>query len=477
MLHRRRNERVNSPLNNSIFKLALSTVLLSSVCVNIASAENLQDALISAYRNNPLLMAERARVRETDENYVQAQAAGRFNLNVDGSYGQSRTTSSSVFFSSTTDNVPRSGQLTIVQPLYQGGRVRGLKAQAKAGILAARQGLRNTEQNVLLAAATAYLDVLANEEAARIRRNNVKVLARQKLAAEDRFEFGAGTRTDTAQADSRLAAAQIGLANADAALASSRAAFVRYMGHVPESLSSPMLVELPETLTGAQLKARENNPQLIAARFNEDVNAAAIRVARANGRPTISLNGSLQGSRDTGNGVTSSEGASITAQIRVPIYSGGANRSGVRAAKQARIRSKFETREAEQATDQAVANLWAQMQAAQRTLTGSLRQVAAAEIAFEGVELEQQVGTRSTLDVLDAEQELLNAKLSVVQATRTLRATQYQMLAAMGGFDAYSLQLDVTHYDPQANFDQVTKSPFSHLVPEFVDDVLPKSGK
>jgi len=447
-----------------------------------AHAEDFQQALVSAYQNNPRLMAERARVREIDENYVQAQAAGRFTLNVNGSVARNLTATQTRFSSGipglppTTNNftnwlTPYNGQLSIVQPIYQGGRVKGLKAQAKAGVLAARQGLRNAEQNLLLSAATAYLDVLRDEEAARIRRNNVRVLTRQKFAAQDRFEVGEGTRTDIAQADARLAAAEIGLANADASLAVSRAAYIRFVGHIPSDLTAPPQFVLPATLLEALRLGRANNPQLIAARYNENAAQSAVAVAKSAGRPSLSLNGTLQSSRDSSVNFPLSESASITAQLRIPIYSGGLNQSRVRAAKQATIRSKFETRETELAVDQTVANLWAQVIASERSLVASRKQVAAAEIAFEGVELEQQVGTRNTLDVLDAEQELLNAKLSVIQAERNYNVATYQMLVTLGGFDAYSLQLPVDTYDPNVNFDRVTSNPFEGYFPEPVEKI------
>lgn len=463
----------------------MKTILLSSTvkCLGIgligltlsmpASAEDFGQALVSAYQHNPRLMAERARVREFDENYVQAQAASRFTINANAQVGESRSETPPSFFGGGVFNsTPHSAQLSIVQPLYQGGRVKSLKAQAKAGILSARQGLRNAEQNLLLSAATAYLDVLRDEEAASIRRNNVRVLTRQKFAAQDRFDVGEGTRTDIAQSDARLAAAEIGLANADASLAVSRAAYVRFVGHAPESLTPPPQFILPSTLLEALERGRANNPQLIAARYNENAAQSAIAVAKSAGRPTLSLNGSLQGTRESSANVLRSESASITAQLRIPIYSGGLNQSRVRAAKQAKIRSKFETRETEQAVDQTVANLWAQVVASKRTLVASRKQVAAAEIAFEGVELEQQVGTRNTLDVLNAEQELLNAKLSVIQAERNFNVATYQLLVTIGGFDAYSLQLPVDTYDPRDNFDAVTVNSFGKYVPDSVERAL-----
>ena len=440
-------------------------MLSAMVLAPSSHGEDFKQALISAYRNNPGLMAERARVREIDENYVQAQAAGRFNINADYSIGRSltETTSTSAFGGTRTSDFwlsPQSKRLSIVQPLYQGGRVKSLKAQAKAGILAARQGLRNAEQNLLLATATAYLDVIRDEAAAKIRRNNVLVLTRQKFAAQDRFDVGEGTKTDIAQAESRLAAAESGLAQAEAQLAVSRAAYMRYTGHPAENLQPPPRFVIPKSLAEAMERGRANNPQLVAARYNENAAQSAIAVAKAAGRPTISLNGSLQGSEGTSTFIPRSSSATLTAQLRIPLYSGGINQSRIRAAKAARARSRFETRELERAVDQAVANLWAQVVASERALNASQKQVESAEIAFEGVQLEQQVGTRDTLDVLNAEQELLNAKLAVLQAKRNVDVAIMQLLVTMGGFDAYSLQLAVEHYDPNSNFEQITTNSF-----------------
>ncbi|GEM_PF-28291 len=466
------------------FRLRTSTALTGLVLLSSslfgsiqAHGEDFKQALISAYQHNPRLLAERARVREIDENYVQAQAAGRFTVGVNASYGRNvQGNTQTSFFGgasrTTTWLTPRTGQLSIVQPLYQGGRVKGLKAQAKAGILAARQGLRNAEQNLLLSAATAYLDVLRDEETAKIRRNNVLVLTRQKFAAQDRFEVGAGTRTDIAQAEARLAQAEIGLAQAEAQLAISRAAYKRYIGHAPESLTKPPQFVLPPSLQSALETGRANNPQLVAARYNENAAQSAIAVAKAAGRPNLSLNATFGDSADTSTFITKSQSASITAQLRIPLYSGGLNSSRVRAAKQARIRSRFETREAELAVDQSIANLWAQVTAFRRTLEGARQQVKSAEIAFEGVQLEQQVGTRDTLDVLNAEQELLDARLAVVQAERNLNVVTYQLLVTMGGFDAWSLQLPVDLYNPEDNFNAVTKNRIGKYIPDPVEDAL-----
>ncbi|NNC36598.1 MAG: TolC family outer membrane protein [Hyphomonadaceae bacterium] len=444
---------------NKINKMIVSGLVVAHAFFSgavTAQAEDFQQALVSAYQGNPGLMSERARVREIDENYIQAQAAGRLNAGVDASIGQTAF-DTDIFFgqggsvSTSGQLTPKIAQLNIIKPIYQGGRVKALKAQAKAGILAARQNLRSKEQDVLVAAATAFVDVLRDEEAARIRRNNVRVLTRQREAAQARFDVGAGTRTDIAQSNARLAAAEIGLANADAQLASSRAAYVRYMGHIPEQLSTPPTFYLPASLEDALQRGRSNNPLVVASRYNENAARSAIEVAKAAGKPSLSINGGLQTNSDTSTSVPRSDGASITAQLRIPFYSGGGNRSKIRAANQAKIRSKFETRELEMIVDQSISNLWAQVEAARRSVVASRQQVDAAEIAFEGVELERDVGTRNTLDVLDAEQEVLDAKLSVLQAERNLNVATYQLLGAIGGFDAYALQLPVDLYDPTQN--------------------------
>jgi len=189
-------------LKTMLCGVALSAVLLMPAT---AAAETFQEALISVYNSNPRLQAERARLREVDENYIQARAQGRLTANLSGTYGYTaaRTPASNNPFTGGTggsvNGHPHSAQLQIIQPLYQGGRVKALKKQAKSSILAARESLRNAEQSIFLSAANAYIDVIRDEETARIRRNNVMVLSRQQLAAKDRFDVGEGTRTDIAQ--------------------------------------------------------------------------------------------------------------------------------------------------------------------------------------------------------------------------------------------------------------------------------------
>ncbi|WP_298913892.1 TolC family outer membrane protein [uncultured Algimonas sp.] len=420
------------------------------------AGDTLQSVLASVYRGNPQLLAERARLREVDENYVQARAQGRPNLSLSGSASLQADKgvegdTPNPFNPNQGEWVgtePRSAQFNVLQPIYQGGRVKALKRQAKAGILAARAGLDGAENNVFLSAAQAYVDVLRDEEAARIRRNNVRVLTRQLSAADARFEVGEGTRTDTAQSQSRLAAAEAGLAQADAQLETSRARFVRLVGRMPNRLQPVPEVALPGSLEAATVLALANNPQLLAAYYNELSGEAAIDVAKAAGRPTVNLQGSVGRSRGSLLGFSDGDQAILGAQLSVPIFSGGANASRVRQARHARTRLGFEARDTERAVHEAVAQVWAQLEASRRIVEAGRRQVAAAETAFEGVELEQQVGTRTQLDVLDAEQETLDARLTLIDAQRGFDTAAFQLLATIGVFDVDGLNLPVAEYDP-----------------------------
>ena len=443
-------------------------VLLLAVSAAVpAGAQTFQEALASAYQNSPQLMAERARVREVDENYVQAEAQGRFTANTMASAGYTKSDTGflsqtgvpglpSTIVSTNSDFKPRSFAVTGQKPLYQGGRVRSLKGQAKYGVLAAREALRNTEQTILLTAATAYADVLQDEAVADIRRNNVRVLTRQENAATDRFDVGAGTRTDIAQAQSRLAQSEIGLATADANLAESRASFFRAMGYSPSQLSRIPEFALPPTLAATKRMALTYNPQLESARYNQDAAKLGIDVAKSADKPVLSLQTFAQFNENQSSTLINQDAIGLAANLTVPLLTGGANASRIRAATEVKNRSVFEVRNVEQAIEERVESIWSQLEGARRALAASQRQIDAAQIAYDGVEIEQQVGTRSALDVLNAEQEVLNAKLAYAQSERNVDILTFQLLVLSGAFDALSLNLPVETYDPRENFVEVT---------------------
>ena len=449
-----------------------------------ASAQTFTESLTAAYRSNPRLLAERERVKEADETWVQARALGRLSANASFQATPTvvRTPNTGILGqpepgTNTQSIVSRQAGLEVVQPIYQGGRVSARKRQAKAGILAAREALRNVEQGVLQQAADAYAGVIRDEEAASIRRNNVRVLLRQQEAATVRFDVGVGTRTDIALADSRLALARIGLAQADSQLAASRALFLAVVGIPSQQLTEVPRFILPDTLPDAIAIALAANPQLMQAYLNQTASEAGIDLAESAGKPQVSLNGQLGILREQLNVFSRAETAQVTAQVVIPIFAGGANRSRVRQAKHARNRAGFEARDAERAVRQNVTRFWAQIEAARTSVVAARDQVAAAEIAFEGVELEQQVGTRTALDVLDAEQELANARLSLVDTERALNAATFQLLALLGAFDADSLQLPVDLYDASDHFDRARYEGMDEFVDTYVPTALVKIGR
>jgi len=422
----------------SIRHIILTACLGAALLVSPAQAEDLQSALVSVYETNPRLLAERARLREIDETYVQARAAGRPTISGTGSIAQSGVNfpgGAAVFsgapVGSTDADFSVSGRpseigVQIVQPLYQGGRVKAQKEQAKLSILAARENLRAQENELFLSAASAYADVRRDLEATRIRRHDVSVLSQRVLRLV-------------------LGRKQI-LPNQNRAWRSQNPALRK-----PRRSSHFLKLVLRGLLVG-QLPPY---PQLIGAYFNEAAGRAAIDVAKAAGRPTISLSGGLSRQREQLSQLQSIDGASITAQVTVPIYSGGANTSRRRQAEHAKTRLAFETRDAELAIDQSVTQIWAQLTAARASLEAAKRQVSAAQLAFEGVTLEQTVGTRDQLDVLNAEQETLNAQLSVIEAERNVSVATYQLLSTIGVFDAVGIRLPVNGYDEKPeNWDE-----------------------
>jgi outer membrane protein len=443
-----------------------------------AAADDLPQVLISAYNKNPRLQAERARVRAVDENYIQARAQSRPTIALSGSFaGSAVRTPQLSFFGPAGDvqtqtGTPAAAQLEIIQPIYQGGRLKAQRGQALAGIMSARESLKNMEQNIFLAAANAYVDIIRDEATARIRRKNVQVLSRQKQAAEVSFDIGDGTRTDIAQSDNRLAGAEIGLASADAQLEASRAVFRRVVGRDPIDLQPVPKMVIPNTAQEAISIALGNNPDLNAARFNRDASEYDINIARSATKPSLSLNASAAAQRDQILGFERADALTLTAQLRVPIFSAGMNQSRIRQARHVKTRLDFELRAAELQISQNVTQLWAQIDASQRSLLASQRQVDAAKFAFEGVELEQQVGTRSVLDVLDAEQEVLNAQINNLAAQRNLDAAIFQLLAIMGTFNANSLQLPVDIYDPRDNFEDVRSDILHNFTDNYVPDVV-----
>jgi outer membrane protein len=429
---------------------ALALVL--SLAAGQASSETLAEAIALAYETNPTLQAQRAEQRALDETYVQARTALRPTLDL----GLSATYESRA---NGVESDSGSFGLSATQPIWTGGRaVRGIDA-AQADVLQGRENLRALEAQILANVVQAYVDVRRDIEALRINQENVSVLQRQLEEASARFEVGEITRTDVAQAEARLASSQAQLAGAQAQLSVSRAAYAAVVGQSPADLApEPALPGVPATFDEAINVAERENPNVRAAERAEQGARARLAAARAQHNPTIGLSASY-GSGDTLDDFASNffdnDNASATARLSMPLFTGGLNRSRVRAALERTNSAQIQIEGARRDVLRSVSQSWATVVSARASLTANEEQVRAAQIAAEGVRQEAQVGLRTTLDVLNAELELRNAQLSLINSRRDQYVATAQLLAAMGRLEARNLVQDVKVYDPAKNFNKV----------------------
>ncbi len=417
-----------------------------------AHAESLQQAIAAAYDTNPDIAAQRDVVRQSDELVPQALSFGRPVVSATAQAQQN-----AVDFS---DNGRiESVGVTLTQSLYRGGRTRAATNAAENRIFAARARLRATENTVILNVVTAYADVLRYMAVVDLNANQVKVLERELQASKDRFEVGDLTRTDVAQSDARLANARSNAVAARGQLDFARQAFARAVGHAPEALEPlPALPMLPGTAGQAVDLTNANNPNLLAARYDEAAARYDVSSIERENLPTVGIGPSLNYQRFQGGGGGGSfvrQGAffnqSVGISATIPLYQAGAVGSRVRQA-QARRSQLLETigsvgrQVAEQAT-----NAVTQITTARAIIESSQVAVDSNALALEGVTQENQVGTRTVLEVLNAQQELLQTRVNLVTAKRDEYVGAYALLAAVGAAEAQALGIPVTRYDPEAN--------------------------
>lgn len=437
---------------------ALAVLAAIGLSVPVAQAETLAEALSLTYETNPDIAAARASLRGTDESVPQALSNWRPEVEINSSYGirkRDREFASNAPDIENTDQ-PQTVSLSITQNLFRGFRTLSETDQARNQVAAGRADLITREQDVLLQAVTAYMNVKRDRAILELRQNNVRVLQQQQSATRDRFEVGELTRTDTAQADSRLASAIADETTARGNLDTSIADYVEVVGRVPGVLEAPEVpAGLPATEQDAIELARTNNPSVVASDFTERAARDNVDVTAGELLPTLSLSGELEENKDILGSDTRTSEQSVTLNLSVPLYQSGEVYSRIREAKHVANQRLLEfSEEARQAQEQARSS-WAALQSARARITSLQASVDAQQIAFEGVQQEAQVGSRTVLDVLDAEQELLNARVSLVQAQRDLIVTSYQLLSATGRLTALDLGLSVDLYDPTRNFDEV----------------------
>lgn len=430
----------------------LSAVALSGLAGGPAGAQSLEEALAAAYQTNPVLEAQRAQLRATDELVPQARSGYLPSLEASGDVGRVRTEQSGQVGVVT----PRNVDINLTQPIYRGGRTAAGVSRAENLVQSQRASLVAAEQDVLLDAATAYFNVVRDQAVLDLNVNNEQVLRRQLEAAQDRFRVGEITRTDVSQAESRLARATADRILAEGVLNASRAEYARLVGDVPGKLTQPVpTIALPNTLDETVGLSVDNNPSVIAAKFAEAAARDGVDVARGQLLPSVSVVGNVGRSWDQTRQDSVTDSASVIARVTVPIYQAGAATSQVREAKQTVSQRRSQSESQTRAAREAGIRAWEALVTARASILALQSQVRSAEIALEGVRQEATVGSRTVLDVLDAEQELLNARVQLVRSQRDELVAAFQVLAATGQLTAGRLGLPVRSYDYEANYRDV----------------------
>lgn len=410
----------------------------------------------SAYLTNPDLNAARAEMRAIDEGVPQARSTYRPRITATGDYGFTTTRSLLAPRWSTASN-PRGYGISVEQPLFLGFRTKNAIKQAESSVRAAREQLKVIEQDTLLSAVTAFMNVIRAQVLVNLTAQNIKFLREQVSAAQDRLSVGEGTRTDVAETESSLSAGLSDYAAAVANLNEAIAIYVQVIGHKPESLGSVNGIDkhIPSTLDQALDIALSKHPAIVSSLYNIDVASYNVRVAEGQLLPSASISGSWNHRDNNSFKGNWNESASITGQISVPIYQGGEYASQIRELKERLGQRRIELDVSRAQIRQQVISAWGTLDAARAQVEAAAARVTAQQLVLSGVIEERRVGQRTTLDVLDAQQDLLDAQVSQVTAQRDRVVAAYAVVSAVGRLNAAQIGLDVPVYDPTEHYDEV----------------------
>jgi outer membrane protein len=425
------------------------------------AADTLREALVRTYEGNPTIMAQRAQLRSLDEGVAIARAQGRPQLS--GTAGVNQD----LLRTGGGNGRNFSAGVDLSYPLFNGGSVRNSIRAADERVLAGRAALRATEGDIFTEAVGAYMDVIRDRSIVTLNENQVRVLETNLQASRDRFEVGDLTRTDVAQSEARLALARSSLATAEGRLESSEENYRRVIGALPEELEPPPpLPPLPGTPEQAVDIALANNSDLVSIAAQIRAAGRDVSVARADRLPTVNAIGSQSYTNYLGTAdeqfapgaANSTNRTGLGVQARIPIYQGGLVSARVRQAQALQSQLLERGVEVERGVVAATRAAFASYQAAQEAIESNEVAVAANTLALEGTRAEQTVGTRNVLDVLNAEQELLNSQVALVTARRDAYVAGFALLNAMGQAEAEDLNLDGgALYDPVANYRRVSR--------------------
>jgi outer membrane protein len=452
------------------------SVVAAAICLALplassqALADTIESALALAYRNNPTLNSQRASTRATDENVPQALSGYRPTVSVTATGGESsigsttkvNSTNPATYSEQNGYNSPFSTSVSATQTLFNGFKTASKTRKAEAQVLAARATLRSTEQSVLLDAVTAYMNLLRDTAILGLQKSNVEVLQEQLRQTRDRFNVGEVTRTDVAQSEASLASGQSQYLTAESNYKSSAATYRKVIGITPGKLAAGTPVDRfsPSTLNAAIAVAGSTHPSILSAQFNIDVALEDVKVQEAALYPTVSVTGSFTKnflSTSSLNTMQSYSG-SVLGTVSVPIYQGGGEYSLIRQAKETLGQKRIDLDSARDSVRQTVVQAWGQLEAAKGNIEATTAQVKASEIALNGVREEARVGQRTTLDVLNAQQALVNARVSLVGAQRDRVVASYSLLSGVGRLTPQVLGLHVPVYNAVTHYKQVRDS-------------------
>ncbi|MBR1127078.1 TolC family outer membrane protein [Bradyrhizobium iriomotense] len=437
-----------------------TTLALSCALPSAASAEALPEALAKAYQTNPQLNAERARQRATDENVPQALAGYRPQLVASLSAGlQSVRNLLPNNTIQTADLKPWIIGVTVTQTLFNGFRTANNVRAAELQVQSGREALRNAGQGVLLDAVTAYTNVLANQSLVEAQRSNVAFLRETLAVTQRRLNAGDVTPTDSAQAEARLNRGLSDLNAAEVALAVSQATYAQVIGNAPSQLKPAEVVDryLPKSREDALSMAIRQHPAVMAAGFDVDVASTNIRVAEGALLPSASVQGSASKSRnnDPTLGTFAEDQASIVANVTVPIYDGGQAAAQTRQAKEVTAQSRLVLDQVRNQARTAAVSAWVANEGAKIAVSASESEVKAATVALQGVQREAAGGQRTTVDVLNSQADLIQAKARLIGALRDRVIASYTLLSAVGHLDVKTLNLNTPDYLPEVHYQQV----------------------
>jgi outer membrane protein len=444
-------------------------LLMAQLGATPALADTIEAALVRAYQNNPQLNAQRAQVRSTDENVPQALSGYRPKVSLTASAGYQYTDTLATSGGSPTQivrtenhgtNPPRSVGMTVTQTLFNGQQTANRTRVAESQVSGAREGLRVLEQSVLLSAATIYMDYLRDSAIVEVQKSNVRVLEQTLKQTRDRFNVGEVTRTDVAQSEAQLAAGKTQELTAESNLTTTRSNFRRIIGNEPTNLApgSPVDRFLPGSLPGAVELSLVENPNVTASMYGIDVNYLTVKINEGALLPTVSLQASVQQSYEQQLTVQRAFGASAVVQASVPIYQGGAEYSLIRQSKENLAQQRLNLETTRDQTRANTVTAWGQLEAGKAQVRSAQAQVTASEVALNGVREEAKAGQRTTLDVLNAQQALVNARVALVTAQHDRVVASYSVLNAIGRLSPQVLNLATTTYDPSVHYQQVRDS-------------------